>query len=702
MEMQYNPGRSGGNTYNTDSADMNLRQERIRPDLTEENTILRAQLKRYRVKQEQLQNMWEDAEQRVDELKKKLDDLHSADPQKTIKELEDKLEQVHNNDTKFHEEELHKLKLELSEARAERANADKVIASLNLKLDEANKKLQQKNSNPAAEQSEEEPIVPTLFKENCALRDQLNDCNFKRDLFRNMWDDAEQRVTELKNQLDDLQKTHGDSADYQRIIRELEDKLKQVQNNDTRFHSSEVMAEVKPAIEGNATSNNQCCNEQQHTDLCDDRAKSLQKQIESAQNYIQVLKDRNTATRETLHGDIRCLTGQLRVCEALKDRYEWEALDFEDELKKTKASYDKQLREKKNEISEIANALINAEEEKAYLRQTLKETNVDSCLAQLKEQQKEKTKIAAALRKAEKEMASLQQTLYETNVDSYLAQLNEKQKENERIAAALKRAEEEKASLQQTLEETNVDFYIVQLKEQQKEKTKIEAALIKAEKEMASLRQTLHETNVDSYLAQLKEKQKENERIAAALKRAEEEKASLQQTLEEINVDSYIVQLKEQQKEKTKIAAALIKAEEEKASLQQTLQEINVDSYIVQLKEQQKEKTKIEAALKRAEEEKASLQQTLQEINVDSYLAQLKEKQNENEKTAAALKRAEEEKASFQQTLEEKEQEWTQKETTMETKLAEIESDIKIMIDKKSKKKKRSWLARMFTQSERA
>lgn len=58
--------------------------------------------------------------------------------------------------------------LVLSEAGNERVNAanrlilaDKIMASQNRKLEEARKKLQQKNSNPAAERYEEAPAQST-------------------------------------------------------------------------------------------------------------------------------------------------------------------------------------------------------------------------------------------------------------------------------------------------------------------------------------------------------------------------------------------------------------------------------------------------------------------------------------------------------------------------------------------------------------
>lgn len=66
----------------------------------------------------------------------------TAGAEATIKELKDQLEQARSNETRSYDEEIQRLKVELAEARIERVNAvngllhaDKIMASLNLKLD---------------------------------------------------------------------------------------------------------------------------------------------------------------------------------------------------------------------------------------------------------------------------------------------------------------------------------------------------------------------------------------------------------------------------------------------------------------------------------------------------------------------------------------------------------------------------------------
>lgn len=81
-----------------------------------------------------------------------------------IKDLIDQLERALTDKTRSCEDDIQKLKSERSEACSERINAanrlthaDRVTTSLNLKLDETNKKLRQQNGQPAAERCEEAP-----------------------------------------------------------------------------------------------------------------------------------------------------------------------------------------------------------------------------------------------------------------------------------------------------------------------------------------------------------------------------------------------------------------------------------------------------------------------------------------------------------------------------------------------------------------
>ena len=89
------------------------------------------------------------------------------------------------------------------------------------------------------------------------------------------------------------------------------------------------------------------------------------------------------------------------------------------------------------------------------------------------------------------------------------------------------------------------------------------------------------------------------------------------------------------------------------------------------------------------------LEMEIQSIKI-SFAEQLEQQQIENKKVLAALTKAEEEKASLQKTLKVKQEEWSQAEADMETRLVKLESMMSTLLEEKAKMKKKSWLVRLF------
>lgn len=116
--------------------------------LMEENAALKAQLEDSHFQQHLFHCRWVTVDRKSRYLMAQLEEAHrtykqsTAGAEATIKELKDQLEQARSNETRSYDEEIQRLKVELAEARIERVNAvngllhaDKIMASLNLKLD---------------------------------------------------------------------------------------------------------------------------------------------------------------------------------------------------------------------------------------------------------------------------------------------------------------------------------------------------------------------------------------------------------------------------------------------------------------------------------------------------------------------------------------------------------------------------------------
>lgn len=124
--------------------------------LMQQNKVLQAQLDESQYQQHLYECRWaaENRDKRfliaqLDE-EQRMNRNFKFRAQGEIKELKDQLEKARSQETRSYEEEIHQLRFELAEAHTERISAanrlllaDRIMASMQLKLDEANKKPQQ-------------------------------------------------------------------------------------------------------------------------------------------------------------------------------------------------------------------------------------------------------------------------------------------------------------------------------------------------------------------------------------------------------------------------------------------------------------------------------------------------------------------------------------------------------------------------------
>lgn len=181
----------------------------------EENAALKAQLEDCHFQQHLFHCGWVAADRKSQYLMAQLEEAHRTYKQSTpgaeaaIKELKYQLEQARSKETRSYDEEIQRLKVELGEAHIERINAvnrllhaDKIMASLNLKLDETNKQRQQ-NSNLVADQCEEDPTWCAKASQTDVA--ELSPGNERKAVSKNDWCREQQQHTEKIEKLQQQQ-----------------------------------------------------------------------------------------------------------------------------------------------------------------------------------------------------------------------------------------------------------------------------------------------------------------------------------------------------------------------------------------------------------------------------------------------------------------------------------------------------------------